>query len=106
MCKKNPKHKQRQWFSTSAAAAAGPFQQQQARLAPLGPGGGGGALEAAADLICPHWGAAPPQITRCAGAGRRLTVLPAGTGSSLSSFSLLPCWLRLTLLLQSCVKNL
>ncbi|KAI8471072.1 MAG: mitochondrial ribosomal protein L36 [Monoraphidium minutum] len=61
MCKKNPKHKQRQWFTTAAAQ--------------LGPAGVGGAaahaprlpwLGAAVEqLVCPHWGATmQPQLVR------------------------------------------
>jgi hypothetical protein len=61
MCKKNPKHKQRQLYTTSAAAwapaqaAGGPLQ-----LPRLGAPAGG--AEDAAALACPHWAAAllPP----------------------------------------------
>ncbi|GBF96546.1 hypothetical protein Rsub_09129 [Raphidocelis subcapitata] len=74
MCKKNPKHKQRQLYTTSAApaapfAAGGPLLQLPRLWQPAG-----GAEDAAA-LACPHWGAAllpPPPLTQAL-LGRRET---------------------------------
>ena len=72
MCKKNPKHKQRQLYSTTTpAAAAAQQQQQQQQQWGLGGGGGGlwgsnGSSSSSGDLVCPHWGAGlAPQLSRC-----------------------------------------
>jgi hypothetical protein len=66
MCKKNPKHKQRQLYTTTTAAAM-QQQQQQQQLWPSLLGGGisrgsGPQLtqEDAADLVCPNSAAFAP----------------------------------------------